>query len=80
MKQVLTTSLIEDATKKLFRIETIGSYFVVRAKANLQFKAKYWRHCLLESVLSAAIGELTVYNSSKAYLDQIRKVCYWDKE
>lgn len=30
--------------------------------------------------MSDAIGELTVYNSSKAYPDQIRKVCYWDKE
>lgn len=30
--------------------------------------------------MSDAIGELTVYNSSKAYPDLIRKVCYWDKE
>ena len=66
--------------KSLFRIETIGSYFVVRAKSNLQFKAKRWKRRLPESVLSDAIGELTVYNSSKAYPDQIRKVCYWDKE
>ena len=66
--------------KSLFRIETIGSYFVVRAKSNLQFKAKRWKRRLPESVLSDAIGELTVYNSSKAYPDPIRKVCYWDKE
>lgn len=66
--------------KSLFRIETIGSYFVVRAKSNLQFKAKRWKRRLPESVLSDAIGELTVYNSSKAYPNQIRKVCYWDKE
>lgn len=66
--------------KSLFLIETIGSYFVVRAKSNLQFKAKRWKRRLPESVLSDAIGELTVYNSSKAYPDPIRKVCYWDKE
>lgn len=30
--------------------------------------------------MSDAIGELTVYNSSKAYPDLIRNVCYWDKE
>ncbi|WP_240050721.1 transposase [Bacteroides caccae] len=32
--------------KSLFRIETIGSYFVVRAKSNLQFKAKCWKRRL----------------------------------
>ena len=81
MKQVLTASLIEDTTtsKAFFRVEAIGSYFVVRAKSNLQFKAKRWKRRLPESVLSDAIGELTVYNSSKAYPDQIRKVCCWDK-
>lgn len=66
--------------KSLFRIETIGSYFVVRAKSNLQFKAKRWKRRLPENVLSDAVGELRVYNSSKGYPSQIRKVCYWDKE
>lgn len=66
--------------KSLFRIETIGSYFVVRAKSNLQFKAKKWNRRLPKNVLSDAIGELTVYKSSKDYPAQIRKVCYWDEE
>ena len=66
--------------KSLFRIETIGSYFVVRAKSNLQFKAKRWKRRLPENVLSDAVGELRVYNSSKGYPSQTRKVCYWDKE
>ncbi|KAA6305415.1 hypothetical protein EZS27_042931, partial [termite gut metagenome] len=35
---------------------------------------------LPENVLSDAIGELTVYKSSKDYPSLIRKVCYWDKE
>lgn len=30
--------------------------------------------------MSDAVGELTVYNSSKAYPAKIRKVCYWDRE
>ena len=82
MKQELTTSLIEDTTtsKAFFRVEAIGSYFVVRAKSNLQFKAKCWKRRLPENVLSDAVGELTVYNSSKAYPAKIRKVCYWDRE
>lgn len=46
----------------------------------LQFKAKRWKRRLPENVLSDAVGELTVYNSSKAYPVQIRKVRYWDKE
>jgi transposase len=66
--------------KSLFRIETIGSYFVIRAKSNLQFKAKRWKRRLPKSVLSDAIGELTVYKSSKDYPIQIRKVSYWDEE
>lgn len=66
--------------KSLFKIETIGSYFVVRAKSNLQFKAKRWTRRLPENVLSDAVGELTIYKSSKDYPTQIRKVCYWDEE
>jgi hypothetical protein len=66
--------------KSLFRIESIGSYFVVRAKSNLQFKAKLWKRRLPKNVLSDAIGELTIYKSSKDYPVQIRKVCYWDEE
>lgn len=66
--------------KSLFKIETIGSYFVVRAKSNLQFKAKSWKRRLPKNVLSDAIGELTVYKSSKDYPAQIRKVSYWDEE
>ena len=66
--------------KSLFRIESIGSYFVVRAKSNLQFKAKLWKRRLPKNVLSDATGELTIYKSSKDYPVQIRKVCYWDEE
>jgi IS4 transposase len=66
--------------KNLFRIETLDSYFVVRAKSNLQFKAKQWKCRLPKNVLSDAVGELTVYKSSKDYPSQIRKVCYWDED
>ena len=53
--------------KSLHKIEVIGSYFVVRAKNNLQFKAKQWKRRLPKNVLSDAVGELTVYNSAKFY-------------
>lgn len=66
--------------KSLFKIETLESYFVVRAKSNLQFKAINWKRRLPQNILSDAIGELTVYKSSKDYPSRIRKVCFWDEE
>ena len=66
--------------KSLYKIETFESYFVVRAKTNLQFKAKHWKRRLPKNVLADAIGELTVYKSAKDYPSKIRKVCYWDEE
>lgn len=66
--------------KSLHKIEVIGSYFVVRAKNNLQFKAKQWKRRLPKNVLSDAVGELTVYNSAKFYPGVIRRVSYWDEE
>ena len=66
--------------KNLFRIETLGSYFVVRAKSNLQFKSIRWNRRLPKNILSDAIGELTVYKSSRDYPSLIRKISYWDEE
>lgn len=66
--------------KSLFKIETLESYFVVRAKSNLQFKAINWKRRLPQNILSDAIRELTVYKSSKDYPSRIRKVCFWDEE
>ena len=66
--------------KSPFKIETLESYFVVRAKSNLQFKAINWKRRLPRNILSDAIGELTIYKSSKDYPSHIRKVCFWDEE
>lgn len=66
--------------KNLFKIETLESYFVVRAKSNLQFKAINWKRRLPKNILSDAIGELTIYKSSKDYPSHIRKVYFWNKE
>lgn len=66
--------------KSLFKIETLESYFVVRAKSNLQFKAINWKRRLPRNILYDAIGELTIYKSSKDYPSHIRKVCFWDEE
>ena len=66
--------------KSLFKIESLESYFVVRAKSNLQFKAINWKRRLPRNILSNAIGELTIYKSSKNYPSHIRKICFWDEE
>ena len=66
--------------KSLFKIETLESYFVVRAKSNLQFKAINWKRRLSRNILSDAIGELSIYKSTKDYPTHRRKVCFWDEE
>ena len=62
---------IYNCFKSLFKIETLESYFVVRAKSNLQFKAINWKRRLSRNILSDAIGELTIYKSSKDYPSHI---------
>jgi len=66
--------------KRLFTIHSIGAFFVVRAKSNLQFKAVKWVRRLPKNILSDCIGALTVYNSEKKYPEYIRKVTYFDQE
>lgn len=66
--------------KSLSKIETSDSCFVLRVKSNLQFKAINWKHRLPRNILSGAIGELTIYKSSKDYPSHIRKVCCGNEE
>ena len=64
----------------LYKINLIDAFFVVRAKRNVKFKAKKWKRRLQENVVSDAVGNFTVYKSSKVYPDEIRKVVYIDPE
>lgn len=66
--------------KKLFRIQRMESCFVVRAKTNLQYKCVKWKRRMPKNILSDAEIELTVYNSRKDYLDNLRLVRYYDEE
>lgn len=66
--------------KQLYRIEEIGSYFVIRAKKNLQYRVLKWKRRLLENVLSDAEIELTGYYPSKHYPKRLRLVRYHDQE
>ena len=66
--------------KRLFKIETIESYFVIRAKKNLQFKSAKWKRRLPKNVLSDACIELTGYYPKMNYPQEMRLVLYWDEE
>ena len=64
----------------LYKINLIDAFFVVRAKRNVKFKAKKWKRRLQGNIVSDAVGNFTVYKSSKVYPDEIRKVVYIDPE
>ncbi|MQP06859.1 IS4 family transposase [Segatella copri] len=66
--------------KELFRIQRMESFFVVRAKTNLQNKCVKWKRRMPKNILSDAEIELTVYNSRKDYPDNLRLVRYYDEE
>lgn len=66
--------------KELFRIQRMESFFVLRAKTNLQNKCVKWKRRMPKNILSDAEIELTVYNSRKDYPDNLRLVRYYDEE
>ncbi|WP_418319588.1 IS4 family transposase [Segatella sp.] len=66
--------------KELFRIQRMESFFVVRAKTNLQNKCVKWKRRMPKNILSDAEIELTVYNSRKDYPDNLRLVRYYDEK
>ena len=66
--------------KRLYKINTIEAYFVVRAKKSLQFKPIKWKRRLPKNVLSDATVELTGFYPGKYYPDNLRLVRFWDEE
>lgn len=66
--------------KELFRIQRMESFFVVRAKTNLQYKCVKWKRRMPKNILSDAEIELTVYNSRMDYPDNLRLVRYYDEK
>ena len=66
--------------KELFRIQRMESFFVVRAKTNLQNKCVKWKRRMPKNILSDAEIELTIYNSRKDYPDNLRLVRYYDEK
>src|SRR5574344_1612493 len=66
--------------KELYRILRMESFFVVRAKTNLQYKCVKWKRPLPKDILTDAEIELTVYKSGKDYLEHLRLVRFYDEE
>ena len=66
--------------KRLYRIKTLDSFFVVRSKKNLQYKCVKWSRRLPQNILSDAEIELTGYYPHQYYPESLRLVRYWDEE
>ena len=66
--------------KRLYRINVLKSFFVIRSKGNLTYKAVKWKRRLPENVLSDAEIVLTGYYPSKYYPERLRLIRYWDEE
>ena len=66
--------------KELYRIHRAESFFVVRAKTNLQYKCVSWKRRMPEGILTDAEIELTIYGSQKGYPEHLRLVRFYDEE
>jgi hypothetical protein len=66
--------------KELYRIHRAESFFVVRAKTNLQYKCVSWKRRMREGILTDAEIELTIYGSQKGYPEHLRLVRFYDEE
>lgn len=69
-----------NAFKELFKIHQHESFFVVRAKKNLQYKCCKWRRRLPKNILTDAVIEFTEYNSYQKYPEKLRLVKFYDEE
>lgn len=69
-----------NAFKELFKIHLHESFFVVRAKKNLQYKCCKWRRRLPKNILTDAVIEFTEYNSYRKYPEKLRLVKFYDEE
>ena len=66
--------------KRLYRINVLKSFFVIRAKGNLKYRVVKWKRRLPKNVLSDAEIVLTGYYPSRYYPERLRLVRYWDEE
>lgn len=66
---------------RLFKVNKLNAFFVVRAKSNLKFARMYSAKVDKSTgVLCDQIGKLTGFYVSKQYPEKLRKVKLFDKE
>lgn len=67
--------------ERLFKIDSLKSYFVVRGKSNLRFKRMYSNKIdKTTGVRCDQIGKLEGFYTSKAYPKKIRRIKFFDAE
>lgn len=67
--------------KRLYKITTLSSFFVVRAKSNLKFTRMYSNKVNKNNGVKVdQIGKLTGFYISKDYPEKIRRIKYYDFE
>ena len=69
-----------NAFRELYRIHQHESFFIVRAKKNLQYKCIKWRRRMPRNVLTDSEILLTDYITSKKYNEKLRLVKFYDEE
>jgi hypothetical protein len=66
---------------RLFKINRLSAYFVIRAKSNLKFKRMYSNQCDKSiGVRCDQVGKLTGFYTCKDYPEKLRRVKYYDQE
>lgn len=65
---------------RLFTINSVGAYFVVRGKKNNDFRSMRWKRRLPSGVLSDAIGYMDGQLTMSKYPKKIRRIIYLDSE
>ena len=69
-----------NAFRELYHIHQHESFFIVRAKKNLQYKCIKWRRRMPRNVLTDSEIMLTDYITSKKYKEKLRLVKFYDDE
>ena len=65
---------------RLFTINGVGAYFVVRGRKNNDFRPMRWKRRLPAGVLSDAIGYMDGQLTMSKYPEKIRRIIYIDSE
>ena len=65
---------------RLFTINSVGAYFVVRGKKNNDFKPMRWKRRLPAGVMSDAVGYMDGQLTMSKYPEKIRRIQYLDPE